>query len=172
MIREQTMALGSLVKTHAFKGEFSLAASVNLDELQIKTELVFLETGGQLVPFFVESFLITGTQSAILKLEDINSPEQAREWIHKKVFIPLKNVKKQGRKSRSEADLSGYRVLDENLGPIGKVVGLLENTANPLLEVDMNGKQILIPFQEGIILEVDHKKQLIRTSTPEGLLDL
>ena len=172
MIREETICLGSLVKTLALKGEFIISASVDLDELHIKTELVFLETGGQLVPFFVESLEISGPSSAVLKLEDINSPEDAREWIGKNIFIPLRNVKKSRKKSQSLEKLIGYSVTDDELGPLGSVVSVMEHDINPLIEVEKDNKRLYIPFQEDIILHIDPKKKKILTHTPEGLTSL
>lgn len=172
MIREETICLGSLVKTLALKGEFVVSASIDLGEIHIETELVFLETGGQLVPFFIESFEISGPSSAVLKLEDINSPEEAREWIGKSVYAPLRNVKKSRKQSQSLSNLIGYSVTDDELGPLGTVVSVLEHDINPLIEVEKDNKRLYIPFQEDIILQIDPKKKKILTHTPEGLTGL
>jgi len=73
MIREETIFLGSIIKIHALKGELLLATELNLEEIQIKTEWVFFDFQGQLVPFFVEYLSVTGSSMALLKVEEINS---------------------------------------------------------------------------------------------------
>jgi 16S rRNA processing protein RimM len=45
-------------------------------------------------------------------------------------------------------------------------------TANPLLQLDYNGTEILIPIFEGLIEKVDRKKKELFIKAPEGLIDL
>jgi 16S rRNA processing protein RimM len=45
-------------------------------------------------------------------------------------------------------------------------------TANPLLQVNFNGTEILIPIFEGLIEKVVRKKKELYIKAPEGLIDL
>jgi 16S rRNA processing protein RimM len=172
MIREETISLGSVIKIHALKGELLLETELNLDENQIDTEWVFLEYQGQLVPFFVEYLNPSGSSNAFLKVEGISSIDQAREWLGRSVFIPSSSITKVKAKAQTIHVLQGFRVIDEKTGPLGKINAILELQNNPLIQILENGKEILIPLSDSIILSIDHKKRLLNIRAPEGLIEL
>jgi 16S rRNA processing protein RimM len=172
MIREETISLGSIIKIHAIKGEFLLTTELNLDENQIDTEWVFLEFEGQPVPFFLEYLNATGPSNAILKVEEINSIDEAKEWLGRRVLIPSGHVKKIRAKNPGIHILQGFQVIDEKKGFLGKVNAILELQNNPLIQILENEKEILIPLSDSIILKIDNKKRIIHIRAPEGLIDL
>jgi 16S rRNA processing protein RimM len=172
MIREETISLGSIIKIHALKGELLLTTELDLDENQIDTEWVFLEFEGQPVPFFVEYLNVTGPSNAILKVEEINSIDQAKEWLGRNVLIPSASIKKIKVKSPDIHILQGFQVIDEKKGILGKVNAILELQNNPLIQILENEKEILIPLSDSIILKIDNKKRILHIRAPEGLIDL
>jgi 16S rRNA processing protein RimM len=172
MIREETISLGSIIKIHALKGELLLTTELNLEECQILTEWVFLDYQGQLVPFSVEYLDTTGPSNAILKVEEINSIDQAREWIGKKVFIPARSLKKIKPKNPGIHILQGFQVKDEKFGLLGTINSIIEFQNNPLIQILQNKKEILIPLIDSIVIKIDHKKRIIFIRAPDGLIEL
>ena len=57
-------------------------------------------------------------------------------------------------------------------GPIGKVTGVADLKLNPLLIIDFNGKEILLPLFDGLIVNVDRESKQLKVNAPEGLIDL
>jgi 16S rRNA processing protein RimM len=45
-------------------------------------------------------------------------------------------------------------------------------TANALLQLDVNGTEILVPIFDGLIQKVLRKKKELYIKAPEGLIDL
>jgi 16S rRNA processing protein RimM len=172
MIREETISLGSITKIHALKGELLLTTELNLEEYQINTEWVFFDYQGQLIPFFIENLDITGAFNILLKVEEINSIDQAKEWIGKRVFIPADALTKVKRKKQGIHKLQGFLVKDEKIGLIGTIDAIIEYQNNPLIRIIYNQKEILIPFSDSIIKKIDHKKRILYILTPDGLIDL
>ena len=72
----------------------------------------------------------------------------------------------------NDHEIIGYEVEDQNKGTIGTVVGVVDLKSNPLLIVDFNEKEILIPLVEELIVHVDRDSKRIKVNTPEGLIDL
>jgi 16S rRNA processing protein RimM len=72
-----------------------------------------------------------------------------------------------------ESDLIGCAVLDAASGAeLGKVGGWQACGGPPLMEMKMDGREVLIPFVPAICRDVDLAARTIRVELPEGLLDL
>jgi 16S rRNA processing protein RimM len=69
-------------------------------------------------------------------------------------------------------ELIGFDVLDETLGLIGPVQIIYDLETQDLLGVTHQGKEVLIPIQDGIILKVDKAAKKVYCQLPEGLLDI
>ena len=66
----------------------------------------------------------------------------------------------------------GFEVEDEEKGRIGVIAGVYENTTTPLLSVEFNGKEILIPVIDEVIIDVNRDERLMKVKAPMGLIDL
>ena len=53
-----------------------------------------------------------------------------------------------------------------------KIVDVDDSTENILFYVDYNGKTVLLPAADDLIIEIDNQEKIITTELPEGLLDL
>ena len=52
------------------------------------------------------------------------------------------------------------------------IAGVYENTTTPLLSVEFNGKEILIPVIDEVIIDVNRDERLMKVKAPMGLIDL
>lgn len=67
----------------------------------------------------------------------------------------------------------GWTVIDEKIGMIGEVVGIVDNPGQSLIEVRReDGATVLIPAVDDIILDVNTADAIIGVSLPTGLLEL
>jgi ribosomal 30S subunit maturation factor RimM len=55
---------------------------------------------------------------------------------------------------------------------LGVVSGFLDIPGNPCLQVAYNNRELIIPFNEAIVVQTNVKKRLLETLLPEGLLEL
>jgi 16S rRNA processing protein RimM len=71
--------------------------------------------------------------------------------------------------------------LDEILGfearlragkTLGAITGFSSNNAQDLLLVEMQGRQVEIPFVEAFVVEISHSEKRVTLDLPEGLLEL
>jgi 16S rRNA processing protein RimM len=69
-------------------------------------------------------------------------------------------------------EIIGFRVFDTTRGAIGVVEDVIDMTANPLLQINLNGTEILVPIFDGLIQKVERKKKELYIQAPEGLIDL
>ena len=66
----------------------------------------------------------------------------------------------------------GFMLKDLTSGTTGSVVDVRPLNHHPLLIVDINGADVMIPFVDEMIVEVNDQEKTITMNLPEGLLDL
>ena len=171
--RKNCFKIGQIRKTHGYKGEFYVSfESVKLDKIE-NLESVFVEISEQLVPFFFEFIEIHNENGlGLCKFTDISDMSSIERLIGKELHVPNKLRKKYITTKIDLFNCIGFSVIDNQYGNIGIVTQLFELPANDLLEINNNGKEVLIPVNENFILNIDFEKKLINSQIPEGLLEL
>lgn len=159
--------LGFVKKTHGFKG----AVKISIENIQAKfnqTEPLMLEINKKAVPFFIEQISKTDTEWQV-KFEYINSVEEAEEITGLSVYFESDDA--------SDEDVwvheaIGYHLIDSKLGEIGTVTDVVTKPGQDLLEITLKDKIFFIPYVKELIQKFDHKKEIIYTDLPEGLIDI
>ncbi len=170
--KDNCILLGTLSKPHGTKGSLHIRFS-GLKAEEVKDRgLVFVEIDGLPVPFFIESFQEKTDDSAILKIEGIDTETKAREFSGFSVYVMKDQVKRKTLQSDRTADVKGYRVIDVRLGFIGYAEEIINRPTNPLLVVKKENKEFLVPVHEDIVREIDKKEEVIHIIAPEGLFEL
>lgn len=135
-----------------------------------KDEPVFIQLQGGPVPFFVEECSQASHDILLMKIEDVDTIEQADKLVGTEVFIESKKF--DGIETEATEGLVGYAVTDLEKGAIGTVAGVMETAQHPIIEVEFEDKMILIPWVKEIVKEIDDKAKTILVEAPDGLIDL
>jgi 16S rRNA processing protein RimM len=69
-------------------------------------------------------------------------------------------------------EIIGFKVVDRVFGEVGIIVKINETAAQPLFEIDREGKEIFIPMVDEFIKKVDRANKTIEVQTPDGLIEL
>ena len=65
----------------------------------------------------------------------------------------------------------GYTIIDYVLGNIGIINDVDDKTENVIIKViHSSGKEIILPFNDDLIDEIDDDAKTIQFSAPEGLI--
>ncbi len=172
MRKEECFYLGKIVKKHSFKGEVIIKLDTDEPELYRNMESVFVDLGGNLVPFFIEkSSLSKGTMLRV-KFEDVNSEDEADMMIRSGIYLPLNLLPKLEGNKFYFHEVIGFKVIDANYGEVGIVININDTTAQPLFEIERDDKEIFIPLIDDFIKKIDRENKEIQVETPEGLIDL
>jgi 16S rRNA processing protein RimM len=172
MDKEDFYYLGKVLKPFGGKGHLSVLLDVDDAARYQKLETVFIGIDQNRIPYFISSFELRSSTRAILKFEDIDSADEASIFAGRELYLPLSMLPKlKGRKFYYH-EITGFTVMDENRGNIGTVRSVLEFPHQPMLQVYLEDKEILIPMADEIILKVDRKKKEISIRAPEGLIDI
>ena len=173
---EDVFKIGQFAKPHGIKGEITLLIDYDVSDMWDEPEeepFIICDMDGILVPFFIEDYRYKGSTSLLIKLEDVNTEADAREFSNRAVYYPLDKVNPEELTGEITWDnFIGFTVIDKNKGEIGEITHVDDTTLNVLLQIDHNGQDILLPAAEELIKEVDYEKRMLFVSMPEGLLDL
>ncbi len=170
--RDDVYKIGKLGKPHGVKGEITFAITDDVFD-RVDAEYLVLDINGILVPFYMEEYRFKNDDNVLVKFEDIDTQEQARNYTGCEVYFP-RHLSDSDGEHLSWAEIIGFLLVD---APTGKVVGTIgrvdDSTINLLFEITTpEDNELLIPASDDLIEEVDAEKKEIRMAIPEGLLEL
>jgi 16S rRNA processing protein RimM len=171
MKKEDCFELGIISKTHGLDGE--VIVFFDADDVNAYADLVsfFVEIKGQLVPYMIE-YLHPHKEKIIAKLEEIDSLESAQKVLGKHIYLPLSFLPKLKEGQYYFHEIVGYTVEDEKLGKLGVINSYFTETAQPLLGMVYQGKEVLIPVNDDIVRKPNHSQKTLSVNLPEGLLEI
>ena len=165
---DRKLKIGKLGKTHGVKGEISFLFDDDVFD-RVDADYLVLMIDGILVPFFMEEYRFRSDTTAIVKFEDINTQERARELTGCDIFFP-RTLADSDNESLSWAAIVGFDIIDTESGNIiGRIASVDDTTINILFELE-DGR--LIPASEDLITAIDQQARTITMRLPEGLLSL
>jgi 16S rRNA processing protein RimM len=166
---EECFKIGYVSKTHGLKGEVTAVFENDFELDDVKS--LFLEFGGNLVPYFVERISGRGDKP-FLKFETIDTQEQASITKGRSIYLP-KSVRPRSKRGQFYDDeVIGFSAEDETSGPLGNVVEVQGAGINRLLAINHLGKEILVPINSPFIKSINKTEKRIRLNLPEGYLEL
>ena len=163
--------LGTLTKPFGLKGALCAYFDVDDCERYLDLDAVFIETDGEMLPYMIEDLQFRGNNQFVIKLQDVNI-DNVREFVQTELYLPLSRLPKLTGNRFYFHEVIGFQVVDEQLGEIGTCKGFMELTNNPLMQVDYDGTEILIPASSEFVTNVDRENKTLHVTTPEGLVEL
>lgn len=163
--------IGFVLRTHGLKGEVTLSLS---DDAQVDLESVkslFLEQDNRLVPFFIDSISVQGNK-ALVRFEDVTAIDDASKLVKQSVYLEKSKRRKSGRGEFYDDEIIGFEIVDETIGSLGVIGGVMQAGPNRLLVVDYEGKEVLIPVNGPFITNIDKRKKSVSVQLPDGFLDI
>lgn len=168
---EDVYRIGLINKPHGVHGELLFTFDDDIFD-RMEADYIICMMDGILVPFFFESYRFRSDSTALIKLEGIDTEQQARRMTNVEVFFPKEHAEELEDNELTWSYFVGFLIKDVNEGEIGKVIDVDDSTINTLFVVDHNDTEVLIPAQEDFIVDLDRKKRIITMQIPVGLLDL
>ncbi len=171
MTYRSNILLGHITKIHGYDGYVTVKLEKSFIDNIPDMESVFLEIEGRLVPFFISHIEYSGAGIIRIKFEDYDSSEKVREFQGCRVF--LTTINNDISLPVVNHDFEGYSVLLEDNRMLGIVKEVIRNPGQWLLNViSTANKEILIPFHENLIVNIDTGKKSIKMKLPEGLTEI
>lgn len=167
---EEVVKIGMFNKPHGVRGELMFSFTNDIFD-RTDCDYVVCMMDGILVPFFIEEYRFRTDTTAIMKLERIDTAEEARQFTNVEVYFPVKYIDEVAGDIVSWQFFEGFQVTDTHHGPLGTIVAVDDSTANVLFVIeDEQHREILLPAHEEFIVQLDRKARTITVEAPEGLI--
>lgn len=131
------------------------------------------------VPLYCERFERRGATGAVAAFADFDTERRAQELLGREFRIEFEEEEDD---EFYLEDLIGFAVSCIEAGadgahgvaaPLaGTVTDYYDSDANPLFELELAGRTVLVPAAEEFIAHIDFEGRTIKMVLPEGLLDL
>jgi 16S rRNA processing protein RimM len=163
--------IGKIVATHGLQGSVILSHVVGTSDWLKKEDVLFLELNkGSYIPFFVTAVKGTNDEGYVISLEDVSQMEEAKKLTGKQVYV--KEDILTGHEKDSPLLWIGFKMVDKEKGAIGEIDDVMQAGAQWLASIRYEGKEVLVPLIEQMIIDVNIRNKFIRVDLPEGLLEL
>ena len=171
MTKDKCFYVGKIVKTHGLKGEVTLRIdNEQFDEIE-ELNYFLLDINDRLIPYFIENIGYHSHKSFIL-FQDLKTLEAAAQLVGTAVYLPLDLLPEKEGNDFYSHEVVDFLVIDEEKGELGKVQEIIEYPTQSLIQICINGKEVLIPIHDDIIKDVDRDGKKILIKAPNGLIDM
>ncbi|MCB0761958.1 MAG: 16S rRNA processing protein RimM [Flavobacteriales bacterium] len=160
-------SIGKVLKPHGYKGELTIYLEADRIVDPMELPVIYLDMQGMPVPYVVEDIANKGKGQFKVRLKGVTTEAAALLLVKKAVSIDDDHLYEE-----EEDPIIGYTLIDQKLGEIGTVTGIMEIPGNQLIRVDRNGTEVLIPDNDEVIVEIDDDARTILVNCPDGLIDL
>ena len=133
--KEEVYKIGRIGKAHGIKGEVSFNFDDDVFD-RVDAEYLVLEVDGILVPFFMEEYRFRSDSTALVKFEDIETQDRARELTNCDVYFPRDLVDDE-EEVLTYSFLIGFDIIDASTDKkVGTIASVDESTLNILFELE------------------------------------
>lgn len=146
------------------------------EEFDPETMPLIVEIDGLDVPLWCEEFEYVGASGASVRFADLDTERRAEELIGKEFRIEQTAEGPGDEEEFYLEDLIGFAADVREAGGSerfeGTVTDYFDSEANPLFELAVDGRRILVPAVDEMIGGIDFEGRRIKFVLPEGLLGL
>jgi 16S rRNA processing protein RimM len=169
---EELMVVGKVVGAQGLKGELRILPLSDFPERFTKPGERWLQRRKDPArPIeLLSGRQLPGKELFVVRFAGIDSREAAEALVGEELVVKACDRPKLAKGEFHLLDLVGLEVRLEGTA-IGTVSNLI-HAGNDLLEIDLDGRQVLIPFVEAIVPVVEMEQGWIGITPPPGLLDL
>jgi len=168
----QRVVLAEILKPRGIRGEMIARSQTDIPgRLEtLKEAQAHLANGEDVAVTLTEAW--PHKEDWVLKFAGVDSIEQADRFRGAEVWVPMEERSALPSGEFFQSDLVGLPVVDTvSAKRLGVVEDVQQYGGPPLLVVQYEGREVLIPFVPAIC-EVDLTAQVIRATLPDGLLEL
>jgi 16S rRNA processing protein RimM len=165
--------IGFIRKTHGIHGDLVLEFEPHFEYSVEDAERFFVELDGLLVPFLLrdEGLRFKTENSAIISLELVDTEKYAKRLVGNSVYLFQTEIVDEPEQSLVSRFVN-YLLIYELIGEVGMINQVDDYAGNIVITVLYKGEEVLIPFNEELLIEVNEAQKTIKLKLPEGLIEI
>ncbi len=166
------LTIGTIVNVHGVHGEVKVMPETDDVNRFRKLKKVLLSSGGTRREIEIKGVKFSN-KFVILKFEGIDDRDIADKLRGVELQVERKDAIKLPEGRYFIGDLIGCLVVEDNGDKLGHVTNVIPGAGSDIYDVDCgNGKNILIPVLEDVVLSVDIEAEVITVRLPKGLREI
>lgn len=163
-------------KKFGSEGEVMLSLYADFpEEFDPQQDALLVEIDGLMVPLYCDRFERRGRTGALVRFADLESERRVEEFLGHELLMELEEEERDEDEFYLE-DLIGFSVELSEVGAKesfrGELTDFYDSEANPLFEVLVEDRSLLIPAAEEFIAGIDFEGRQVKFILPEGLMNL
>ncbi len=169
-MQQEFITIGILGKPHGTSGAFHFKlTSVLLEDTDLPDVLhIKLQEG--ILPYFVSDWSLKNNFQGTISFEDIESREDGSALVNAELMIKSSDFADYFEEEEDNY-LVGFTVIDSNLGSIGKIIEITDNTIQDVAVVQHGEYHVLFPLVDDFIVEENKAEKTLTVKLPEGLIE-
>ena len=172
MQKKDCFLVGTVFRLHGYKGDVNIYNEVDVPFDFNTLDYFLIEQNSELIPFFIDRARPTKPNVILVKFEDVDSEEEAKKILKRKIFLPKEFFSETDDNDISKKQLIGFLVIDIKMGELGKITFINSKTAQQLIYVHKDGNEFCFPWHEKFVKNIDAKKGIMEVEIPKEFLDL
>ena len=163
--------VGTIVGTFGNKGEVKVLPLINPPDYLLEINSIFVESQDNKKQEFEVLRAKKHKNVYLFTLEGIDDMNVAEDLSGLQIYVPSIEFKELQKNEYYYHDLEGLTVYTESGELIGKVDHVMKGGNDILVIKNEDGKEIMIPFVDKFVPEVNLKEKTITVNVIEGLIN-
>ena len=163
--------LGHITKPFGIKGQLCCYFDTDEPEKYANLDAVFIDLDDEKLPYLIEYIQYRGANTFVIKFADVDE-EEAKGLVKAELYLPLSELPPLTGNKFYFHEVIGFKVIDEEKGDVGTCQDFIDISHHPIMQIDHDGVEVLIPAIDEIFKKVDRENKTIYIQAPEGLIDV
>jgi len=163
--------VGKIVGTFGIKGEIKITPLITPVDLILLVDSIFIEDQDSRMQEFKVLKRKKHKNICLFTLEGIDTIEVAENLCGLSVYIPNIELKELQKNEYYYHQLEGLTVYSDAGEIIGEVDHILHGANDILVIKNKNGKEVMVPFADELVPEVNLEEKTITVNVIEGLIE-
>lgn len=163
--------LGHITKPFGIRGQLCCYFDTDEPEKYAALDAVFIDLDGEKLPYMIEDIQYRGANTFVLKFADVDE-EEAKGLVKAELYLSMSALPPLTGNKFYFHEVIGFRVIDAVKGEVGTCQDFIDISHHPIMQIDHDGVEVLIPAIDEIFKKVDREEKKIYIEAPEGLIDV
>jgi 16S rRNA processing protein RimM len=168
----ELVEIGQVARPHGVRGELRITTFTQSPESFCQFDRIIIRSEKQGERLVEVKQARPHKTAVLLQLAEVRDRRQAENLVGATLLVKREWLPEAEPDEYYWTDLIGLSVFAQDGTHLGRVKNLLPTGAHDILVIDDQTREILIPFLDQFVTDVDLTNKRILVAPPEGLLDV